>query len=267
MGGLVDDSQISEIGKRMGANYVFVSSITLLGSNYHISCKMIEVQTARIEKQKTTQTKKGTTDIIEVTQAIVKSMFSKTVTTTEEKQTPVVEQPLSPNILLLADGLKVLENGRLLTKNEVRTKMVNTNALTYYNKGIQNAKRGNALLATGIISLCLGTGGFITTAILYPSSESSSSNINYVYMDDYYYGVPSSNSGDSDTKIRKSLYIVSGVVSGLGLGLTVAGPILKSKAKKQIGQAVDMYNGKRATSYVDWNFIAMPNSIRLTLKF
>jgi curli biogenesis system outer membrane secretion channel CsgG len=58
MGGLVDNEQISAIGKLMGANYVFVSSITSLERNYYISCKMIEVTTARIEKQKTAQTKK-----------------------------------------------------------------------------------------------------------------------------------------------------------------------------------------------------------------
>ena len=52
-GGLVDDSQISEIGKRMGANMVFVSSIMTMsgagGNNYYVSCKLIDVLTARIE--------------------------------------------------------------------------------------------------------------------------------------------------------------------------------------------------------------------------
>jgi len=43
-GGLVDDTQISEIGKRMGANLVFVTSLSMIGTNYHISCKLIDVQ-------------------------------------------------------------------------------------------------------------------------------------------------------------------------------------------------------------------------------
>jgi hypothetical protein len=98
-GSLVDDAQISEIGKRMGANYVFVTNITLMGDGiYYISCKMIDVLTARIEKQKTGQTtqkasnfsfknlltkdktkqssnNKSSDDLITVVQRIVKEMF------------------------------------------------------------------------------------------------------------------------------------------------------------------------------------------------
>ena len=86
-GGLVDDSQISEIGKRMGANMVFVSSIMTMsgagGDNYYVSCKMIDVQTARIEKQKTGQTQRGSSELISVVQKIVSEMFGTTVTTFE----------------------------------------------------------------------------------------------------------------------------------------------------------------------------------------
>ena len=75
--GLVDDSQISEMGMRMGANYVFVTNITSLGSNYYISCKMIEVLTARIDKQKTARTTQGANDLIDVVSNIMGSMFGK----------------------------------------------------------------------------------------------------------------------------------------------------------------------------------------------
>ena len=75
-GGLVDDAQISEIGKRMGANLVFISSLTLMGNgNYYISCKMIDVLTARIEKQKTAQTQQGSNDLLSVVQRMTGEMF------------------------------------------------------------------------------------------------------------------------------------------------------------------------------------------------
>ena len=80
-GGLVDDSQISEIGKRMGANLVFVSNVTALGNNYFISGKLIDVQTARIDKQKTTETQRGTNDLIDVVQKMVGEMFGSGATT------------------------------------------------------------------------------------------------------------------------------------------------------------------------------------------
>ena len=86
-GGLVDDSQISEIGKRMGANLVFISSLTIMGNgNYYISCKMIDVLTARIEKQKTAQTQQGSNDLIDVVKKMVGEMFGVTVKTSEYPQ-------------------------------------------------------------------------------------------------------------------------------------------------------------------------------------
>ena len=47
---MADDAQISEFGKWIGADYVFVSTIVKRGKNYYIICKMIEVSTARIDK-------------------------------------------------------------------------------------------------------------------------------------------------------------------------------------------------------------------------
>jgi hypothetical protein len=104
MGGLVDDAQISEIGKRIGANYVLVSSVTSLGTDYYISCKMIEVLTARIDKQKTARTKQGAADLIDIVQNMIRSMFGletviekQTTVTEKTKQTTVVEKPVTKN--------------------------------------------------------------------------------------------------------------------------------------------------------------------------
>ena len=76
MSGLVDDSQISELGKIMGANYALVTSLTLMDNgNYYISCKMIDVITARVEKQETARTQNRTSDLIDVVERMVKRMF------------------------------------------------------------------------------------------------------------------------------------------------------------------------------------------------
>jgi len=41
-GGLVDDTEVSEIGRRMGANLAFVSNLTKMANgNFHISAKLI----------------------------------------------------------------------------------------------------------------------------------------------------------------------------------------------------------------------------------
>ena len=77
--GLVNDEQVSDIGKRMGADYVFVTTISALGRNYYISCKMIEVSTARIDKQSTGTTTDGINDIPQTTQYIVRRLFGENV--------------------------------------------------------------------------------------------------------------------------------------------------------------------------------------------
>ena len=98
--GLVDDSQMSEMGKRLGANYVFVSTITMIdGKNYHLSCKLIDVQTARIEKQRTALTRNGENELLSIVQKTIGEMFDVTgtipeipVQKSEPKQT---DKPLS----------------------------------------------------------------------------------------------------------------------------------------------------------------------------
>jgi hypothetical protein len=90
-GGLVDDSQISEIGKRMGANLVLISSITMMeDGNYYLSCKLIDVLTARVEKQKTGRTARGSSDLIDVVGQIMSEMF---LNTTRVADTPRQDDP------------------------------------------------------------------------------------------------------------------------------------------------------------------------------
>jgi hypothetical protein len=64
--GQVDDKQIGALGRKMGANKVCVISISKLGSAYHISCKLVDVATARIDSQKTGRTVAGGGDIDKV---------------------------------------------------------------------------------------------------------------------------------------------------------------------------------------------------------
>ena len=77
--GLVDDAQISEMGRMMGANLALVATVTPMSSNFHISCKLIDVQTARIEKQQTTRTQNGMNDLMDVVRNIVGEMLGVTV--------------------------------------------------------------------------------------------------------------------------------------------------------------------------------------------
>ncbi len=78
MGGLVDDSQISELGRMMGADYVCYGSISMLGSNYYVSLKMVDVITARVIMQRTGTTQEGLNDLVAVTENLAYQLVNIT---------------------------------------------------------------------------------------------------------------------------------------------------------------------------------------------
>ncbi|HSH52900.1 MAG TPA: DUF1566 domain-containing protein [Bacteroidales bacterium] len=80
MQGHVDDSQIGELGKKMGANYVCYASISSVGGNYYISCKMVDVKTAKIERQNTGITEHGMDDLFSVVSTVSRAMLQQQAT-------------------------------------------------------------------------------------------------------------------------------------------------------------------------------------------
>jgi hypothetical protein len=259
-GGLVDDSQISVMGKRMGANMVFVSSITRMSnSNYYVSCKMIDVQTARIERQQTTQTQRGSDDLIVVVQRVVKEMFAgepKPTKTLQQASKPaepvrqtVERQPVTKN-MLVADGKTIYMNGRELSQNEVRQLMAGTDALRLYNKGIKRNKNGNAWIITGG---CLLAAGGVFLSVYYNDVDN--------YWDNQYYG---QNNEDYPSDGTFNVGVVCLLAGGAA---TIVGIPLKLTSSSPVREAVDMHNsGIRKTS-VELNFGFTQNGIGLALKF
>lgn len=77
MTGHVDDGQIGELGKKMGANYVCYASISSVGGNYYISCKMVDVMTAKIERQNTGITQSGLDDLFTVVSTVSRAMLQQ----------------------------------------------------------------------------------------------------------------------------------------------------------------------------------------------
>lgn len=68
--GMVDDSKISELGKQMGADYVCVSMIQKMGTNYFITVKLVNVTTASVEFQEYVKTIDGENDLFEKVDAL-----------------------------------------------------------------------------------------------------------------------------------------------------------------------------------------------------
>ena len=227
--GLVNDEQVSDIGKRMGADYVFVTTISMLGANYYISCKMIEVATARIDKQFTGTTTNGMNDIPQTTQYIVRRLFGENVQqpfanrqrqqTNQTAQTDLPQriatsanrQSTIPDVsyygLLTTNGKIVFSSGETLYHDQIRYLMSNTDALAYYNKGIKQNKSGKTLI---IIAYSLLGGWTI-------------------------FGVAAAREPEA-IGVGASLGVASFCVFG------IPGYIVKSAGKKNVRKAVDVYN-------------------------
>ncbi len=93
MTGHVDDGQIGELGKKMGANYVCYASISSVGGNYYISCKLVDVMTAKIERQNTGITKSGLDDLVIVAANVSREMLGQAPKRTNN----VVSRPVTSN--------------------------------------------------------------------------------------------------------------------------------------------------------------------------
>ncbi|MDR2234343.1 MAG: CsgG/HfaB family protein [Tannerella sp.] len=235
--GLVSDAQVSDIGKIMGADYVFVTTISALAENYYISCKMIEVATARIEKQFTGTTTDGINDIPQTAQFIVKRLFGENVKQqvaqrAREQPREPVQRPVTPVTRqaepvyygnLTASGMNIYSSGRALSRNDVRAMMANTDALRYYNGGIKKRKAGNFLVTAGFVFIAAGAVLTYALPIEYGSSYYNGSYFEYDYYTEPDYG-----------------FLAAGGL--VGLGLAIPGFILKGSGKRNVRKAVDVYN-------------------------
>ena len=130
MGGLVDESQISEIGKMMGANYALVTSITIMDNgSYYLSFKLIDVLTAGIEKQKTARTKSA--ELIDVVEKTVKEMFGIEVTPTVSSNTQTQNnqqpQPQSQSQSQQSSSSNIKSNGIYTSFSDLNIMATNKN--------------------------------------------------------------------------------------------------------------------------------------------
>ena len=253
-GGLVDDAQVSEMGKRMGANLVFVSSITAMsGNNFYISCKLIDVQTARIERQRTGQTQRGANEMIDVVKKMVGEMFISEQRVQPPRQTTTVSASATKPVvttsgMLIANGKTIYRDNRKLSKNEVRGVMANTNALPLYNKGVSRNRNGNILLISGV--------GLSAGAAFVFLKEPFEERYSYTGWDgNIYYGY--------DGKNQKIAYILGAT----GAAMAITSITLKVTSSSFVKKSVTMYNSLKTTSYMDWKFDVTGNGACLTIQF
>ena len=239
--GLVDDAQVSEIGRRLGANLAFVTNVTqMTGGNFHISARLIDVISARVERQQTTVTTRGDADLVQIVNQLANQMFGQVgaVTPQPQQPTPPVTQPqqaVTPAFVggtLTASGRRVIQDGRRLSNDEVRQIMAGTNALHSFNQGRSQALWGN-------ITFYSGTALFIVTAI--------------PFIDELAWGWFATD------------FLIG---AAIGAGLATYGLILLRNSRNSIGNSVNMFNQQGTTANVELNFgITQSGGIGLALNF
>jgi len=256
----VDDSQIVELGKHMGANLVFVTLITEMSDkNFHISCKLIDVESARVEKHKTRQTVYKESDLISTVKNIAENIINSF---TKQYKTDLYSVPLKESTEILAvKGSRVFTFDKglqeKLSAEEVRNKIkIDPIALKYYNQGIEINKKGNQLVSIGA---ALSIGGIVLLSCLRVSTSTYKGDGTYhglnikdlEYREDYYYG-----------------FLAGGTIGLVGgIATLIPGIVFKVQAKKNIGKAVDMYNKGKTFSNVMIKLGFSNIGVGMALKF
>ena len=240
--GLVGESQVSEIGKVMGADYVLVTTISTIGTNYYISCKIVVVATALIEMQATGVTKSGTNDLTTTTQFIVSSMLtSKAPTAREIAKTDIAEtkeqktetQPQSitatvtDNSVFTTQGGAVYCDGIKMEKARVLSLLDKTpGSKQRYLGGMSKRSTGTGLIVAGVALPIIGGG----IGYLIPSekTERDGNNIMQRKYNNW-----------------KTFAIIG---AAAGAGVIVYGISLKSAGSKEVRGAIDTFSSERKRS-------------------
>lgn len=231
--GLVDDAQISEMGRMMGANYVFVTSISPVGRNFHISYRLVNVSTARVEKQATATTagRGRMEDVMISVRYEINRMF------------------LGVTDLRL-EGRAVFANDIRLDNREVQNLMANTEALRLFDRGLSQRRGGTWLVWGGILAFVAGAGtDLVNFGTSYPRPGGYVQEGNIIY--------------------RREVYNLQGTVIGgiIGCALIGGGIVLRSSGRRSLQRSVDMYNSERRATQAEVRLGTTGNGVGLAINF
>ena len=258
--GYVDNSEASRMGRQLGATSVIVTTINKMSTNYYIYCKMVDVESAEIEKMSREQTLRGTDDLFITLQKLLGKMFDQKTRSSEniKQQENFTGKNSTYSGELIAKKANVFKydnvlmtNGGKLDKNEVRRLLANTDALKLYNNGLEKTKKGNNMV---IIGSCLAGVGlvFAGCSAIFPD----------YYYDNYYkehYWVGWGG--------FCGMFIPGALMLGAGVGTLVPGVKLIKQGNEFIERAVGMYNSNHSFSSTELRLNFTGNGIKLALTF
>ena len=253
--GAVDDSQASEIGRLAGANKIVLSVITLAGGRNMLSIKLVDVNTASVERQRTQVI--AAEELLSVVEPLTLELMGEEsggVRQIRIAETPVTQQPVQQQVvtqtpqqrpqqttvaqtagrLTSGKGGNVLQNGGVLIRSEIEEILsIDPVALRMYQSGRSKRSTGKILSVAGMAAMGVGN---IMMAV----------------------GI------DED---EEYLALAGLVVTGVGLPVGIVGFVLKGSGSRSIRNAVDTYNRRNVASHVEVNFVLTQNGIGLVMRF
>ena len=254
---LLDSHLTNQNVSDWGADLIIVTNIESAGSNFIVSCRLINARTEQVENQRTVQTRNGLHDLAEVVRAMTSEIMSSAQQPPPQALPPSVQtqsvQTAPPVVsTLIADRRTVYANGRPLSQNEVRELMADTQeAFLLYNKGLRRNGYGNILMFASAVAVASST--YIWLAQPFEKKEyyrySSNGNEYYRYVKDPYH---------EDDALT---------IAMAGAIVYICGTIIKTTSKKFVRRSVNSYNNARSVSNVEIEYGFTGNGIRLTLTF
>ncbi len=94
LSGEVSDNDAVDIGKTIGARYICVSNVNVLGDTFSVSARLIEVETAQVVNQQTRRMRGGVEVLYDLADLVGGALTGLTVVTPASSQPPAEEEPV-----------------------------------------------------------------------------------------------------------------------------------------------------------------------------
>ena len=148
--GLVDDQQLSELGRKLGANYVCGITVVVEDNTYYITCKIIDVKTAEVTDMGRSQTFLSQNIYLAAQEAVLKfagnpEMLKKSMEKRRKEESELARMEAARKQKTAEQAEKMRKQAEKEQRKEQRKWKYN-----YFSWGVGNGVTYGKLLGVGI---------------------------------------------------------------------------------------------------------------------
>ncbi|MDL2262350.1 leucine-rich repeat protein [Bacteroidales bacterium OttesenSCG-928-I21] len=152
---MADNSQATEVGKLAGANKIVLSAVSLVGGRNMLSIKIIDVQTATVDQQKTKIV--SSNDLLDAVEPLTLELLGEKVVYTKQETQFISQQKSQEKIEELEDEKEVTNKVTIpqlkvdLTKKQLEISIQIEQNIEFVKSNINTKKNKTAIMDTTII--------------------------------------------------------------------------------------------------------------------